>query len=102
MSHSERFAVSEMRRVIESRAVARSTESEVSQIHSKGIMIPAGSATQSHAGMMATVRPATFCARWKSGKVDPAEKSALRRTAAKKLERVKGPNRRRTSERRNG
>src|ERR1700746_3802973 len=102
MSQSERFADSEMRRVIQRRVMARRTEREVSHIHSKGIMIPAGSTTQSHAVRRATVRPATFCARWKSGNVDAAEKNALRRTAAKKLERGKGSKMRKVSERRNG
>jgi len=83
VSQSERFADSEMRRVIQRSVVARRTEREVSQIHSKGIMIPAGSATQSHAVAMATVRPATWRARWKIGKVDAAENSAFRRMAAK-------------------
>src|ERR1700740_3264672 len=102
MSQSERLADSEMWRVIQRSVVARSTEREVSQIHSKGTIIPAGSATQSHAVKLATVRPATFCARWNSGKVVAAEKSVLRRTAAKKLERVKGPKTRKIDDKRKG
>src|SRR6266481_659717 len=102
MSQSERFADSEMRRVIQTSVVARRTEREVSQIHSKGIMIPAGSATQSHAVATATVRPATWRARWKSGNVAAAEKIVFSKTVAKKLEIVKAPKTRKISDRRKG
>src|SRR6266404_5327980 len=102
MSQSERFADSEMHTVIQRRVVARRTEREVSQIHSNGIMIPAGRKTQSHAVATATAWPATWRARWKSGNVAAAEKSEFSRTAAKKLRIVKAPNTRKMSDRKKG
>src|SRR5207247_4327045 len=74
-----------MRRVVHRTIVARSTESEVSQIHSKGMTTPAGRKTQSHAEATATWRPAICCANEKSGNVTVAEKRAFNKTAARKL-----------------
>jgi hypothetical protein len=75
---------------------------DVSQIHSNGIMIPAGKNTHTHPAIAAARRPATRITMWNSGKTTKAEAEMLTDTAAMKLEKVNAPNARNIVESRNG
>src|ERR1700681_2771013 len=63
---------------------ARSADSEVSQIHSNGIMMALGKSAHSHAAKLANPTPPTRFAAKKIGTHVAEEKRMFRKTAAKK------------------
>src|SRR5260370_36395406 len=70
---------------------ASSAERDVSQIHSKGIMIAPGKRAQSHAATAPTPRLATRLPTWKIGMHTTVEKRMFRKTRQKNDETVKIP-----------
>jgi len=99
-SRTSNFAVNS--RVAQRIAVARNAEREVSQIHSKGSMTPAGQSAQSQAESAARVRPPMRRAAKKRGIVAAAEKMQLRRAAARKDANVNWPKMRKIAARMEG
>src|ERR1700719_5014306 len=70
---------------------ARSADREVSQIHSKGIMIAFGKSAHSHAAKLATPKPPIRFPAKKTGTQAAEENKIFRKTAAKKARVVKLP-----------
>src|ERR1700688_860328 len=70
---------------------AKSAESEVSQIHSNGIMMPLGKSAHSHAAKLATPNPPIRFPVKKTGTQAAEEKTIFIETAAKKARAVKIP-----------
>src|ERR1700688_5312467 len=70
---------------------AKSADSEVSQIHSNGIIMPLGKSAHSHAARLATPNPPTRLPARKMGTQAAEEKRTFIETAAKKARVVKLP-----------
>src|ERR1700688_3562428 len=70
---------------------AKSADSEVSQIHSNGIIMPLGKSAHSHAAKLATHNPPIRFPAKKTGTQAAEEKTIFIKTAAKKARAVKIP-----------